>query len=164
MLTTVPFNETVTVLWASAVPERTGVVALTNAPLAGVSTTGAEGATVSTLKELGLETGLVLPAASVARAVAEWSPCESAVLGVKLQWPELSASAVPATIPSKDTVTVLWASAVPEMRGVEVLTMAPLAGVTTNGATGATVSTVKERELVAGPVLPAASAAWAVTE
>jgi hypothetical protein len=83
------------------------------------------------------------------------------VLGVKLQFPEPSASAVP-SIPSKETVTVLWASAVPEMTGV-VLTDAPLAGVTTTGAEGATVSTVKERGLEAGPVLPAASVALAVT-
>jgi hypothetical protein len=66
------------------------------------------------------------------------------VLGVKLQWPEPSASAVPTTAPSKETVTVLWASAIPEMTGV-VLTNAPLAGVTTTGAEGATVSTMKER-------------------
>jgi hypothetical protein len=83
------------------------------------------------------------------------------VLGVKLQLPEPLATAVPA-IPSKRTVTVLWASAVPEMTGVVVLTNAPLAGVSTTGAEGATVSTVKERELEAGPVLPAASVARVV--
>jgi hypothetical protein len=58
--------------------------------------------------------------------------------------------------------TVLWASDTPEMTGVEATT-APLVGVTTTGAEGATLSTVKERELETGPVLPAASVALAVT-
>jgi hypothetical protein len=160
----VPSKETVTVLWASAIPEMRGVEVFTTAPLAGVSTTGAEGATVSTVKERELEAGPVLPTASVALAVTAWVPCESAVLGVKLQWPEPSASAVPAKIPSKATVTVLWASAVPEITGAEVFTTTPLAGVTTTGAAGATVSTVKEWGPEAELVLPAASVTWAVTE
>jgi hypothetical protein len=159
---TIPSKATVTVLWASAVPEMTGVEVFTTAPLTGVTTTGAEGATVSTVKERELEAGPVLPTASVALAVTAWVPCESAVLGVKLQLPEPSASAVPATVPSKATVTVLWASAVPEMMGV-VLTSAPLAGVSTTGAEGASVSTVKERELEVRLVLPAASVACAWT-
>lgn len=83
--------------------------------------------------------------------------------GVKLQLPEPLASTVPATAPSKETVTVLWASAVPEMTGLAVLTKAPLAGVTTTGAEGATVSTVKEWKAETRLVSPAALVAWAVT-
>jgi hypothetical protein len=49
------------------------------------------------------------------------------------------------------------------MKGVEVFTTAPLAGMTTTGAEGATVSTVKERELEVRLVLPATSVALAVT-
>jgi hypothetical protein len=83
---------------------------------------------------------------------------------MKLQFPEPLATAVPATAPSKKTVTLLLASAVPEMTGVGVFTMAPLAGVTTTGAAGATVSTMKEWGPEAELVLPAASVARAVTE
>ena len=39
----VPSKKTFTVLLASAVPEMTGVVVLTSAPLAGVTTTGGGG-------------------------------------------------------------------------------------------------------------------------
>ena len=85
------------------------------------------------------------------------------MLGVKLQLPEPLATAVPATVPSMETVTVLLASAEPEMMGLAVLTNAPLAGATTTGAAGATESTVKKTELETGLVLPAESVAWAET-
>ena len=160
---TVPSNDTVTVMLASAVPEMKGVAVLTNAPFAGVATTGAAGATVSTVNHRALETELVLPAASVTWAVTTCAPCERAVPGVKFQAPEPLATAVPAAVPSKKIVTVLSASAVPETTGVEVFTTAPLEGVTNRGALGATVSTVKERALEMGLALPAASVAWAVT-
>ena len=72
--TALPSMETVTVLLGSAVPEMVGVVVLTKTPLAGDSTVGAVGATVSTVKEMGLEGELLLPAASCAWAVRDWGP------------------------------------------------------------------------------------------
>jgi hypothetical protein len=66
------------------------------------------------------------------------------------------------TTPSTSTVTVLLASAVPEMAGV-VEVLAPLAGPVMTGAPGATVSTVKVVVLEAPEVLPAASVALALT-
>ncbi len=56
-------------------------------PLAGVTTTGAAGGVVSTVKVLVLELTLVLPAASVAVALTVCEPSASAVAGVKLQLP-----------------------------------------------------------------------------
>jgi hypothetical protein len=58
-------------------------------------TTGAGGALVSTVKELELESVLVLPAASLARAVTEREASDSAVGWMRLQLPEASAVAVP---------------------------------------------------------------------
>src|SRR4051812_38986013 len=99
---TVPSMNTVTVLLGSAVPVMTGADVLTNAPLAGVTTTGAAGATVSTVKEE-LEAGPVLPTASVARVARVWGPCASGALGVKLQLPEALAVTAPAALPSRRT-------------------------------------------------------------
>jgi hypothetical protein len=153
----------VTVLWASATPERVGVAVFTRAPLAGVPTTGAAGAMESTVKVRGAEARPMFPAASVACAVTVWIPCPSEAPGMKLQEPELLTDTVPAVDPSSESVTVLPASAVPEMAGAVALTKAPLAGAMTTGAGGGTDFTVKERTAEAGPVLPAASVAWVVT-
>ncbi len=60
---------------------------MVNEPLAGVSTTGAAGPLVSTVKVLVVELALVLPAASVAVALTVCAPSASAVVGVKLQVP-----------------------------------------------------------------------------
>jgi hypothetical protein len=67
---------------------------------------------------------------------------------VQLQAPEALAIVVPAASPSNITVTVLPASAVPEITGVEVLTSAP--GAVSTGAVGATRSSVKPRAIDEG--------------
>jgi len=54
-----------TVAPASAVPLKVGVLSPVVEPFAGVETTGALGATVSTVTAVPLELGLVLPATSV---------------------------------------------------------------------------------------------------
>jgi hypothetical protein len=157
--TTSPSTITITVLFASAVPEIAGVAVVTTA--AGAVSTGDSGATVSTEKPRVAEGTLVLPAASVAVALAVCAPCASGAATVKLQVPEGLAVTVPAFAPSSFTLTVLLASAVPEMTGVGVLTKA--AGPMSTGAAGATVSTVKPRAEEGALVLPAASVAVAVT-
>ena len=100
-------------LSGSAVPEYAGVLSLVVEPSAGVSTTGATGGAVSTVKVLVLDSGLVFPTASVAVAFTECVPSASGVDGVKLQAPEPLAGAVPTVTPSTITVTVLLGSAVP---------------------------------------------------
>ncbi|EAU68165.1 Pea-VEAacid family [Stigmatella aurantiaca DW4/3-1] len=152
-----------TVLPGSAVPLYVGVLSLVVEPLAGVTTTGAAGATVSTVKLFVLDEGLVLPAASVAVALTVCGPSASGVVGVKLQLPLPSTVVVPTDVPSTMTLMVLPGSPVPLYVGVESLMSEPLAGVVTTGAAGATVSTVKVFVLETGLVLPAASVAVAFT-
>ena len=64
-------------------------------PLAGVTTTGAAGGVVSTVKVFVLDAGPVLPTGSVAVARTVCAPSASAVVGVKLQAPEALAVVVP---------------------------------------------------------------------
>ena len=68
---------------------------------------------------------------------------------------------MPAVALSITTVTVALASAVPEMAGVAVATVVPLAGAVTTGARGALASIVKLLVFDAGEILPAASVAVA---
>ena len=77
-----------------------GRTVVTYEPLPGATTTGAAGATESTVKVLVLESTLVLPAASLDVAFAVCEPCDRSVVGVKLQAPEAFAVVVPATTPS----------------------------------------------------------------
>src|SRR5690606_10210333 len=111
-------------------------------PSAGAVTTGAAGATESTVNVLVFEIGPVFPAASVAVADTVCAPSASAVAGVKVQAPEPSASVVPTTAPSMRTFTVAPGSAVPLMGGVVSFVRDPSAGVTTAGAAGGVRSTV----------------------
>src|SRR5215212_3234358 len=150
----------------SARPLMAGVVSLMADAGAGLVTLGVLGALVSTVKVciVGAE---ILPAASVAVAVIVWLPSPSAVLGVQLQAPPAPAVAVqvvdrPVGRPSV-TVMLLPASAVPMNVGVVSLVVPPAGGLLTNGALGAAVSTVKVRSDEATLVLPAVSAAVAVT-
>jgi hypothetical protein len=159
----VPSMLTVTVLFASAVPVMTGVVSLVEDPSAGVTTTGAGGGVVSIVKVFVFETGEVLPAASVAVALTVCDPSVK-VGAARVQFPEASAVAVvPSGVPSMLTVTVLFASAVPEIVGVVSFVDDPSAGVTTTGAGGAAVSTVNVLVFDTGEVLPAVSVAVAFT-
>ena len=135
---------TVMVLPGSALPLMVGVVLLIGLPDAGDETTGATGATVSTLN--GCVVGvLVLPAGSVAVTASACGPLLSGVVGVQLQLPLLSATAVQTGAPPSVTFTVLPGSAVPLMTGVVLAVVLPLAGPDTTGAVGAVVSTVNVR-------------------
>ncbi|WPB80537.1 hypothetical protein KYC5002_15515 [Archangium violaceum] len=67
-------------LFASARPEKLSSLGLTGAPAVSVSTSGGAGATLSTTKSRGEETGLVLPAASVAEAVTVCATPVSAMM------------------------------------------------------------------------------------
>src|SRR5688572_12197843 len=114
----VPLSNTLTVLLASAVPVRAGVVSLVLPPLTMTPVVGAKssvalamtgaiaGAVVSTVKPKAPLGALVLPAASVAVAVKLWLPSPSGVVGVKLQLPAPSAVAVPIGVPLSSTLTV----------------------------------------------------------
>ncbi len=77
-----PSMYTVTVLFASAVPLIGGLLLFVNDAFAGTLTTGAAGATVSTVKLFVLENTLVLLAASVAVAFTACDPSLSATVGV----------------------------------------------------------------------------------
>jgi hypothetical protein len=83
-------------------------------------------------------------------------------VGVKVQFPEASAVAVPSTVVPCKMLTVLPASAVPVISGVESL-VAPLAVVMV-GVVGAVASTVRVTAVEGVEVLPAASVAVAVRE
>ena len=173
----VPSNS-VTVLPASAVPVKVGVVTLVMpsvlddpvsdaAVRAGVE--GATGAELSIVSEVAVEATPTLPAASVAFAVMLCVPLPSAEL-VMLQLPPV-ATALPINVVPSNSVTVLPASAVPVKVGVVTLVMPSMlddpvseaalrAGV--DGATGAEVSIVTDVTAEATPTLPAASVAFAV--
>src|SRR3954449_5506907 len=168
-------------LLASAVPARVGVVSLLLRPLATVPVcgaassvieliVGAAGAAVSIMTERPPEAVPVLPAASVALAVIVWLPEDSADVAM-LQLPLPSAVPLPTWLAPSNSVTVLFASAVPVKVGVATLVRLSVpdepeseavarSGV--EGAAGAAVSMVTDRPPEAVPVLPAASVALAV--
>ena len=93
--------------------DRLVVVSLVLLPLAGVSTTGAGGGVVSTVKVLILESTLVLPSASAAVALTVCDPSINDGIAVNVQLPAPSAVVMPADAPSKNTVTRPVALAVP---------------------------------------------------
>ena len=160
--TTTPSTRTETALPASAVPENTVSVTLLELPSTGAVSTGTAGAAVRTVKSFTLETAETFPAASVAVADAVCAPAASGVVGVKLQAPVPSAVAVPTDAPSTSTVTVEFASAVPEMAGCAEV-YAPWAGAVTTGAAGGVMSIVKVLVAEAAETFPAASVAVALT-
>src|SRR5206468_984490 len=131
---------------------------------------GAGGAAVSTVSVRAADADDVLPLASVAVAVSVWLPSPRSVVGVKLQTPLASAVAVPSEVVPSRTVTVLFASAVPVMVGVASLVwLSPCVPVSLAAASvspvgaAAAVSMVNARDADAVEVLPAASAAVAVS-
>ncbi|OOB85030.1 hypothetical protein BZY71_21580 [Leclercia adecarboxylata] len=60
-----------------------------------LTSTGVAGGVISTVRTYSPESGLTLPAVSVAMAVKRCSPSASTVVGVKLQMPLALASTVP---------------------------------------------------------------------
>jgi hypothetical protein len=138
-------------------------VELVWAPAAGAVITGVAGGVLSTVKDTGAEAGLV-PAPVVAVAVTGCWPSASGVLGMQLKCPLASALATQAVTPSTFTVTVLFGVAVPASAGVVSLVDEPSAGAVMTGAGGSWLApTVKGVGLEAGPALPAASVAAALT-
>src|SRR6516225_7164088 len=106
-------------LFASAVPLSVGVLLSVTpspalAPVSGLMLvmTGAFGAVVSTVTANDPDRAPVLPARSVAVAVKEYVPSASGPVGND-QAPVPSALVEPIDVPSWNTVTVLFASAVP---------------------------------------------------
>ncbi len=89
--------------------------------------------------------GLVLPAGSVAVTASACGPSLSGVVGVQLQLPLPSATAVQTGLPPSVTLTVLPGSAVPLSVGVLSPVVLPAVGEITVGAAGAVLSTVKLR-------------------
>lgn len=97
----------------------------------------------STLKVRAVEGWLTFPATSVAVVVSACWPCASRS-ELTVHTPSGSAIAVPTTIPSTSTVTVLRGSATPPKSSSPGCAVAPSAGVTTSGGIGAMLSTTKE--------------------
>jgi hypothetical protein len=139
-----------TVLFGAAVPLNVGVASLVTLFATGAVMIGAAGGcVVPTVNAVALEAGPVLPAASVAVAVAECVPAVSGVDDVQLHVPAAFATAVhvaavppsAVVLPSSTTVMVAPGSAVPEKIGFASV-VAFAAGVTITGAAGGVVSTV----------------------
>jgi hypothetical protein len=158
---------TLTTLPAGAVPLTTGVASLVLAPWLTAPVTGAWlsvtlvivgtlTALVSTVKPIGLLKGPALPAGSTWPAVRLWGPLDSGVVGVKLQLPLGSTTAVPMGVlpPLSKMLMVAPGSPLPLKVGVvssvvEPGVMGPVCGATSSvsvsalGAGGKAVSTVK---------------------
>ena len=110
--------------------------------LAGLTTTGAAGATVSTVKFTGELNGVV-PLAFVAVAVATCAPFDSAEEGVQLKAPAASVVVVQTITPSTLTLIVTLGLDVPLMTGwllpvTLLFAGAVITGVSGNGANVAT--------------------------
>jgi hypothetical protein len=105
----------------SPVPLMVGVLSLVMRPFVGLAIVGAVGAVVS-IWIGSVRTGETFPVASVDVAMREFSPSGSRVVGVNDQLPDPSAVTVPRVTPEAFFIsTVLFASAVPVMVGVESL-------------------------------------------
>ena len=81
------------------------------------------------------------PVETACVAVTVWLALLSAMVGVKLQ-SLLATEAVPATVPSMDTVTVSPVTPVPEIAGSALVTVEPAAGLVIVSA-GSVTATVK---------------------
>ncbi len=124
------------VLPGSAVPVMAGVALLIVPRLL---MAGAFGAVVSITAVTVLEVGLLLPAVSFWVAVNAVVPSDIGVVGVKLQLPLASTTAVPIGLPLALMVTTAPGSPVPEIVGV--LSPLGLGSELITGAVGALVST-----------------------
>ena len=157
----VPSKLTVTTLNASAVPSTVGRWFVVVDPSAGLSTRGATGAVVSMTKELVFDSSLP-PAPSGVVALAACHPSVSAVEGEQVNRPAPPAVVVQTTWPSTRTETVAATAADPENAGLVLEVRALSAGVLNTGVANV-VSTVNVLVFEVSDVLPAASAAMALT-
>jgi hypothetical protein len=110
----------------SPVPVKTGVGSVMTVPLMGPVTTGGAGGMVSTVTTTTVGS-LSWPAPSPATTWISASPSGIGVVGVQVQLPLGSATAVQSTVPVGSSVTVISApgSAVPLMVGVGQLIAVP---------------------------------------
>ena len=131
---------TVTVSPGTPVPPNIGVVSVVGAFAVGEITLGTVGATVSTsnARVVGV---LTLPAGSVTATLTVCGTSVKGVLGVQVQLPLASATAMQIGTPPSVTFTVLPGSAVPVRVGVLSFVFAPTIGAVTTGALGAVLST-----------------------
>ena len=111
-----------------------------------------------TVKLTVVDVGLLFPPASVATAETVCPPFDSAPV-VNDQLPAPSAIVVPIDPASMNTSIDAFASAVPVIVGVAVITVSPSVGDVITGAAGGVVSTVKFTAVDNGPVLPTPSVA-----
>jgi hypothetical protein len=159
-----PSMRTVTVLPASAVPVMVGVGPVVW-PAVGPVMTGGSGAMVSMVKGTVCELALV-PPEEVAVAVTWCGPSASGVAGEQMKRPVSSATAVQTGIepPSTYSLTVAPGVARPSKAGVGSVPELLATGAVMTGVEGGwPVATVKGVGAVNGEVLPARSAAEAVT-
>jgi hypothetical protein len=161
---TVPSIDTVTVSPVTPPPEIVGVAVVVSVlPLAGLVIVGAAGA-VATLtvnvSEAAVELG---PPAAACVAVMVWLALLSAEVGVKLHAP-LTTGAVPATLPSIDTVTVSPVTPPPEIVGVAIVVSVLLfAGLVIVGAAGAVATLTVNVSVAAVELGPLEAACVAVS-
>ena len=142
-----------------------GVRVGTDDPFAGFTSTGAAGATRSTVNETGSLVGDTLPAASVETAVATYVPSTSGAVGATANTPVwASAVVVPRLVVPRNTSTLDPFSAVPVIVGLGFVIVEPSAGAVITGAAGLVTSTVKSTRLLTSERLPAASTATAVAK
>ena len=144
----------------SAVPVSVGVLSLGSEVID--KELGASGPVVSIVMEREADFNETLPAASVAVAVIVYVPSEIAEEGVNEKAPLVSTVVVPKVEESIKIVTVEFASAVPDIVGVESFVSDIF--VREVGASGDVVSIVMERESDSDETLPAASVAVAFIE
>ena len=160
---TVPSIDTVTVSPVTPAPEMVGVAVVVSVlPLAGLVIVGAGGAVATLTVNVSVAAGELGPPAAACVAVMVWLALLSGVVGVKVHAP-LTTTAVPATVPSIDTVTVSPVTPVPEMIGVAVVvSVLPLAGLVMVGAGGAVATLTVNVSEAAGELGPPAAACVAV--
>ncbi|MNC19808.1 hypothetical protein D3C75_677470 [compost metagenome] len=138
------------------------------------SMVGAAGGSVSRVKLMVPEAGLLLPAASLSVTLTEWSGVVNGVPGVKLQVPSARTVVVPIGSPLSRIVMVSPAVPVPEKVGVVSLVLPLLAMVPSPrdtssvtvgmpGVAGIEESTVNVKPADGRPTLPTGSVATAVS-
>src|SRR4029077_10336296 len=135
--TCVPSIETVTVSPLTPVPPLAGsAVVVSLLPLAGLVIAGAAGAVGRATVKVSVAAVELGPPAAAWDAEMVWLALLKGEVGVKLQ-ALLTTAAVPATVPSIETVTVSPLTPFPAMTGSAiVVSVLPLAGLVMVGAAG----------------------------
>ena len=154
--TCVPSIETVTVSPLTPVPAMTGsAVVVLVLPLAGLVMVGAAGAVGTATVKVSVAAVELGPPEAACVAVTVWLALLRGEVGVNVQ-ALLTTAAVPATVPSIETVTVSPLTPVPAMAGsAVVVSVLPLAGLVMIGAAGVVLKTPEIGAAVAallGPV------------